>query len=71
MVEKLEKIDNFKDIHTSYLRKGDVIVIKIDQDIWDISDAQKIVESIADTFVDNDILCMFKGVDISIIRRQL
>ena len=57
MVEKLEKIDNFKDIHTSYLRKGDVIVIKIDQDIWYISDAQKIVESIADTFVDKT-LCI-------------
>lgn len=69
MVESFEKVNSEK-ISARTIGKGDVVIVKIDQDMWDLDTASKFVQSVADVFTENDVLGVFKGVDLEIIRRE-
>ena len=50
------------------LSPGDTLVAKIDQDLWDIEDAQRFYEILEHAFPNNSILVLFKGVDLEVIK---
>ena len=46
----------------------DTIVVKVDTNIWDISDAESIVKSIRQSFPLNKIIVIPNGIQIGVIK---
>lgn len=53
------------------LNPGDTLVAKVDQDMWDIEDAQRFYEILEKAFPNNQILVLFKGVELEVIKNEL
>lgn len=65
---ELEIIPKLKQSKEFSLSPGDTLVAKIDQDLWDIEDAQRFYEILEQAFPNNQILVLFKGVDLEVIK---
>lgn len=53
------------------LSPGDILVAKVDQDMWNLEDAQKFYEILEQAFPNNQILVLFKGVELEVIKNEL
>lgn len=70
MIESFEKI-KVSNSSISYfeltLLPKDTLVVKFDQDIWDIDSASQIVEHIKKIYPENNIMAIFKGMELGVI----
>ena len=52
------------------LKDGDIILVTIDMDIWDIDDVSEMCKILSKIFPNNNILCTFKGIDIKGVKNE-
>lgn len=52
------------------LRPNDTLIVKINQDFFDINEAQQILRNIKQCFLKNDVLCIFNGIELEVIHRE-
>ena len=53
------------------LRPGDTLVAKLDQEKWDVESAEVIYEILAKTFPKNQILVLFDGIELEVIKNAI
>ena len=53
------------------LQKNDTLIVEIDQDIFDINEAQELFNIISNAYPENKILCTFKGLKIKGIIHEM
>lgn len=72
MIESFEKIrmNNFIFCAELSLRQSDTLVIKFDQDTWDLDTASEIVQQIAKAYPQNNILTIFNGMELGVIHNE-
>lgn len=72
MIESFEKIqmNNFIFCTELSLRQSDTLVIKFDQDTWDLDTASEIVQQIAKAYPQNNILTIFNGMELGVIHNE-
>ena len=77
MVEKINEVEmeltivpKLKECNLISLSPGDTIVLHIDDDKWDLDNAQEFYKLFEKSFPNNNIMVMFKGVDIGVIREN-
>lgn len=61
-----KKIDKYHSIENLNIKDTDTLRIIIDQDVWDVDEAQQMVELFGKIFPKNRIFVTFKGIDITI-----
>ena len=66
--EILPKLNTINEIS---LRPGDTLVAKLDQEKWDINDAESIYNILAKTFPKNQILVLFNGIELEVIKNAI
>lgn len=70
MIESFEKIKT-SNFSISYfeltLLPKDTLVIKFDQDIWDLESASQISQHIRKAYPNNNIMVIFKGMELGVI----
>lgn len=70
LIESFEKI-KVSNSSISYfeltLLPKDTLVVKFDQDIWDIDSASQIIECIKKLYPENNIMAIFKGMELGVI----
>lgn len=52
------------------LKPNDTLVVKINQDFFDIDEAQQLCEMIKQSFPKNSILCIFNGIELEVIHHE-
>lgn len=52
------------------LKKKDTLVIKFDQEIWNLEEASQFLEMIKKTMPDISILAIFNGIELGVIRHE-
>ena len=52
------------------LKPGDTLVVKINQDFFDIEEAQHLFQMIQQGFPKNNVLCIFNGIELEVIHRE-
>ena len=70
MVEKIDcktKTPTLFTIPELTLRQNDILVLEFDQDIWDLNEAEQIMEVISKLYPKNKIMMLFKGMKIGVI----
>lgn len=71
MIESFDKIPvNQVQITDITLNKGDTLVLKFDQDIWDLHEANQIANHIMTTYPNNNILTIFNGIELGVIHHE-
>lgn len=77
MVEKINEVEmevtiipKLKACNLISLSSGDTIVIQIDDEKWDLDNAQEFYKLFEKNFPNNNIMVMFKGIDIGVIREN-
>lgn len=72
MIESFEKIQTNKSIFCTELslRQNDTLVVKFDQDIWDLNSASEIVQQITKAYPQNSILTIFNGIELGVIHNE-
>lgn len=68
-------IKSFEDIQQNQiltLKPGDIFTIKIDNNIWDLGEAQNIIEHML-TAIPKDVTVMtlFNGIEIGVIKNEI
>ena len=53
------------------LRPGDTLVAKLDQEKWDLDSAEVIYEILAKAFPKNQILVLFDGIELEVIKNAV
>lgn len=68
MIESFDKIPvSQAQITDITLNKGDTLVLKFDQDIWDLNEANQIANHIMTIYPNNNILIIFNGIELGVI----
>ena len=69
MVKSFEvmQIQDFFTIPELTLLKGDTLVIRFNQDLWDLDEAEILSKNIARNFPNNKILVIFNGMELGAI----
>lgn len=70
MIEAFDKIPISDKVLDLNLKSNDTLVVKINQDIWDIEEAHKLVKLIAQNFPKNNIITVFNGVELGVIHNE-
>lgn len=72
LIESFEKIqmNNFIFCAELSLRQNDTLVIKFDQDTWDLETASEIIQQIAKAYPRNNILTIFNGMELGVIHNE-
>lgn len=52
------------------LNKGDTLVLKFDQDIWDLNEATQMANVIMKAYPNNNILAIFNGMELGVIHHE-
>ena len=63
MVQRINLRDDIRPYHLT-ISKNDTIIIEIDQDRFDIAEAQQIIEMWKREYPKNKIMLTFKGIEI-------
>lgn len=70
MIESFEKIKVSNSSISCFeltLLPKDTLVVKFDQDIWDVCTASQIAEHIKKLYPENNIMAIFKGMELGVI----
>jgi hypothetical protein len=69
MVKSFEvmQVQDFYTIPELTLLKGDTLVIRFNQDLWDLDEATILSENIARNFPNNKTLVIFNGMELGAI----
>lgn len=71
MIESFDKIPvNQVQITDITLNKGDTLVLKFNQDIWDLHEANQIANHIMTAYPNNNILTIFNGIELGVIHHE-
>ena len=65
---KFEILPQLNTVNEISLRPGDTLVAKLDQEKWDTNDAEIIYEILAKAFPKNQILVLFNGIELEVIK---
>lgn len=68
-IEKIELLELPESISLS-VTKGDTIVLKFDQDKFDLDFAQEYTNIVGKLFPKNNILAIFNGIEIGVIHNE-
>lgn len=52
------------------LNKGDTLVLKFDQDIWELNEATQMANIIMKAYPNNNIITIFKGMELGVIHHE-
>lgn len=52
------------------LNKGDTLVLKFNQDIWDLNEATQMANVIMKAYPNNNILTIFNGMELGVIHHE-
>ena len=63
MVQRINLRDDIRPYHLT-ISKNDTIIIEIDQDLFDIAEAQQIIEMWKREYPKNKIMLTFKGIEV-------
>ena len=63
MVQRINLRDNIRPYHLT-ISENDTIIIEIDQDRFDIAEAQQIIEMWKREYPKNKIILTFKGIEV-------
>ena len=63
MVQRINLRDNIRPYHLT-ISENDTIIIEIDQDRFDIAEAQQIIEMWKREYPKNKIMLTFKGIEV-------
>ncbi|MCI7206629.1 MAG: hypothetical protein MSA15_11670 [Clostridium sp.] len=63
MVQRINLRDDIRPYHLT-ISKNDTIIIEIDQDRFDIAEAQQIIEMWKREYPKNKIMLTFKGIEV-------
>ena len=63
MVQRINLRDNIRPYHLA-ISENDTIIIEIDQDRFDIAEAQQIIEMWKREYPKNKIMLTFKGIEV-------
>lgn len=63
MVQRINLRDDIRPYHLT-ISKNDTIIIEIDQDRFDITEAQQIIEMWKREYPKNKIMLTFKGIEV-------
>lgn len=69
MIESFNKIKIDKIIDIS-LKRGDTLVIKFDNDLYDFDEVSNFIKIIQKQFPKNDIMTIFKGMELGVIHNE-
>lgn len=68
MIESFEKVNNCSiEYFELNLSPKDTLVIKFDQDIWDLESANQIAKHITQLYPNNNVMTIFKGIELGVI----
>ena len=77
MVEKINEkeveitiIPKLREYNSISLSPGDTLLVHVDQDIWDLSDAQSFYDLFSKSFPNNNIVVTFKGIEIGVVKEN-
>ena len=65
---KFEILPQLNTVNEISLRPGDTLVAKLDQEKWDIENAEVIYNILAKAFPKNQILVLFDGIELEVIK---
>ena len=63
MIQRINLRDNIRPYHLT-ISENDTIIIEIDQDRFDIAEAQQIIEMWKREYPKNKIMLTFKGIEV-------
>lgn len=69
MVKSSEIVEtqNFYIIPELTLLKGDTLIIKFDQNIWDLDEVSHMLSMLKDNFPNNKVVAIFNGMELGVI----
>lgn len=69
MIKSFEIIEkqNFDIIPELTLLKGDTLIVKFDQNIWDFDEASRMLTILKDNFPNNKVVVTFNGMELGVI----
>lgn len=68
---KFEILPQLNTVNEISLRPGDTLVAKLDQEKWDLNNAEVIYEILAKAFPKNQILVLFDGIELEVIKNAI
>jgi hypothetical protein len=68
---KFEILPQLNTVNEISLRPGDTLVVKLDQEKWDVEGAEIIYEVLAKAFPKNQILVLFDGIELEVIKNAI
>lgn len=68
---KFEILPQLNTINEISLRPGDTLVAKLDQEKWDVESAEVIYNILAKAFPKNQILVLFDGIKLEVIKNAI
>ena len=69
--QKFEILPELKVTNEISLRPGDTLIAKLDQEKWDVEGAEVIHEVLARAFPKNQILILFDGIELEVIKNAI
>lgn len=72
MIKSFENVEiqDFYIIPELTLLKGDTLIIKFDQDIWDMKEASRMLTILKDNFPNNKVVAIFNGMELGVIHEN-
>ena len=72
MIESFDKVQLSNSIFCSELTilPKDTLVIQFDQDVWDLDSANQIASHLIKNFPNNNIITIFKGMELGVIHHE-
>lgn len=69
MVQSFEIIEtqNFYIIPELTLLKGDTLIVKFDQNVWDLDEASHMLSILKNNFLNNKVVGIFNGMELGVI----
>lgn len=69
MIQSFEVIEtqDFYIIPELTLLKGDTLIIKFDQNIWDFKEASQLLSTLKNNFPNNKVIAIFNGMELGVI----
>lgn len=68
-------VKSFEDIQQNQiltLKPGDILTIKIDNDIWDLDSASQILEQMITAIPEGvNVMTLFNGIEIGVIKNEI
>jgi RNA binding exosome subunit len=67
---QVQIVPKLKSVDAISLSSGDTLVALVDHNIWDISEAEQFYKILEQTFPKNNILILFDGIELKVIKNE-